>query len=323
MCKTWRVAPGHELTPGEIRATLEQMPRLVWLDVTGGEPFVRSDVEQVFDSVLEATPSLHVLHFQTNGWMTERVVSLVERIVARRPELQLIVTVSLDGPEATHDRVRGRDGSFVRALETFRRLRAMDGVEVYAGTTVTPFNADAIDALERTLVREVPGFEPREWHWNWLQISKHFFDNEELASLPAVDTRGVVLRHLRRRGLPRGLVDAMELLFLVNLEFVRRGEPSGVVCQALRSAAFISPEGDLYPCHVWDRPLANVRGRDVRALWASGEVRAARREVERVACGGCFTPCEAYPALAGAPIATLRVTSKRALRTIAERVVSP
>jgi MoaA/NifB/PqqE/SkfB family radical SAM enzyme len=319
MCSTWKTEAAHEITPAEVRHVLGQMPGLLWLDVTGGEPFLRRDAVELFAAVLDATPALRVLHFQTNGWFGDRAVEVAELVRTRRPELELIVTVSIDGPPETHDAVRGREGSFARALATFRTLRARPDCATYVGTTVTPFNADQVEALGELLQRELPDFRAGEWHWNWLQVSQHFFGNADLAKLPALQTRDLVRRHVRRRGLPRNLVEIMELVFLTNLEFYRRGEPSGVVCQALRSAAFLSPEGTLYPCHVYDRPLGNVLEQPVGALWASAPVLQARREIEQLACGGCFTPCEAYPALAGAPAQTLRRTTTRALRLLLER----
>lgn len=316
MCRTWEIAPGHELTADEVRDVLGRMPGLTWLDLTGGEPFLRADAAELFDAVLDATPALRVLHFPTNGWFTERTVAVAERVRARRPGVQLIVTVSVDGPPALHDRMRGREGAYARALDTFRALRALPGVDAYVGTTVTRDNFDALDALGARLATDVPGFRPPEWHWNWLQRSAHFFANARADDLDPPPPADLVRAHVRRRGWPRSLVDVMELLFLVNLEFYRRGEPSGVVCQSLRSACFLSPEGDVYPCHVYDRPLGNVRERDFAELWASPEVAAARRDIERLACGGCFTPCEAYPALAGAPLATLRQTARRSLALV-------
>jgi MoaA/NifB/PqqE/SkfB family radical SAM enzyme len=318
MCSTWKTDPGHELAPDEVRRVLAQMPGLLWLDVTGGEPFLRRDVAALFQAVTASTPALRVLHFQTNGWFRERTREVLDDIVARRPDLDVIVTVSIDGPPDTHDAVRGRAGSFERALATFRELRVRRDCATYVGTTVTPFNADRVEALGALLRREIDDFRDAEWHWNWLQVSGHFFANADLAVLPKVESPDLVRHHLRRRGWPRNLVELMELVFLTNLEFYRRGEPSGIVCQALRSAAFVSPEGDLYPCHVYDRPLGNVLERPVEELWRSAPVLEARRDVEALACGGCFTPCEAYPALAGAPWQTLRMTASRAIRMVAE-----
>ncbi|MDP7113935.1 MAG: hypothetical protein QGH45_18335, partial [Myxococcota bacterium] len=64
---------------------------------------------------------------------------------------------------------------------------------------------------------------------------------------------------------------------------------------------------------VFDRPLADLRtvGMDVGAVWSSPEVRAARRAVTRRECGGCFTPCEAYPMVVGSPLRSALFTLGR------------
>ncbi len=313
MCRTWEAPHGRELTPDEVGHLMDQLPGLCWLDVTGGEIFLRTDAHALLTAIATRARALQVLHFPTNGWFTRRIVETTRELHART-DLDLIITVSLDGPPDVHDRVRGVAGSFRRALATFQQLRAIDGVDVYVGTTITPQNAEAVEALGAHLKREVPGFRDREWHWNWMQVSGHFFNNASLKSAVDVKAQQLVRTHVRRRGVPTGLVDMMELVFLVNLEFYRRGEPSGIVCQALRSTAFISPEGDLYPCHVYDRPLGNILEQDIATLWQSRAVHQARADIEQLACGGCFTPCEAYPALAGAPRQTLKNTARRAIR---------
>ena len=319
MCHTWNVAPAHELSVSELRHILRQMDRLTWMDVTGGEPFLRADVAELFAVICETLPSLRVLHFPTNGWFTAQTLQVVKNVRAQRPDVELIVTVSLDGPPEVHDAMRGRPGSFQRGLKTFRALREVPGVHTYVGTTLTRWNEAELDALGALLAAEVPGFSSREWHWNWLQVSEHFYANEGADAAP----RGAaqhLLKQVRRRGMPRNLVDAMELLFLVNLSGFQRGERAGMTCQALRSSWFISPEGDVYPCLVYGRRLGNLREQSVKSLWDSAEVARARRDIERLACGGCFTPCEAYPMLAGAPLRTLGQTARRAAHLLRDTV---
>lgn len=321
MCRTWEHPRRDELSADEIGDIMAQLPGLYWLDVTGGEPFLRKDVAQIFDQILRNAPALNVLHFPTNGWFGDRIVATVREIVERRPEIQLIVTVSIDGPEQVHDRIRGIPGSFSRALQTFGRLREMDGVDVYVGTTVQSDNSDALEELGVVLKAEFPDFAATEWHWNRLQISGHFFNNEQEAGRQP-ERSGAVGEHIRRRGLPRGLVDLMELVFLVNLEFVQRGEQAGMDCQALRSTAFVSPEGELFPCHVYDRPLGSLREHTFAELWASRAVADAREDIQALRCGGCFTPCEAYPMLAGAPVRAGYQTARRSLKLLAERAIT-
>ncbi|MBC8071157.1 MAG: SPASM domain-containing protein, partial [Deltaproteobacteria bacterium] len=224
----------------------------------------------------------------------------------------------IDGPAALHDRIRGVPGSFARAIATAAALRELPGVEVHIGSTITAHNADAMDATWDALQHALPGWPRRRWHWNAMQLSTHFFANAAQAELQVPVDR-LVRGHLRARGLPRTMLEAMETAYLVNLAFVAGGEPSRVPCQALRSALFISPEGDVLPCHIYDRPLGSVRERDVLAIWHDAATLRAREDIERLACGGCFSACEAYPALAGAPLHAVGQTVKRALRLATER----
>jgi radical SAM protein with 4Fe4S-binding SPASM domain len=243
--------------------------------------------------------------------MTDRVHAVTQAVRAARDDIELIVTVSLDGPPAVHDQVRGREGSADRALATLERLESLPGVEVHVGTTVSSQTAASLRETEALL--RARGFDLRRWHWNWLQTSAHFFGNTQIEPR-TVPPHDLLQRHRARRGLPRTMVELMESIYLVNLEAVARGEPSKIPCQALRSAVFISPEGELYPCHLYDRPLGNLRHQSFASLWHGQEVARARTDIEALACGGCFSACEAYPALAGAPVQTATVTASRLLQ---------
>ena len=310
MCRTWEHPGAGALSAAEVEAVLAQMTRLTWLDVTGGEPFVRADIERVLRSAATIPRGLTVLHYQTNGWTPERIEAVTAAVRAARDDVDLIVTVSLDGPAEVHDVVRGREGSAERALETVARLEALPGVEVHVGTTISTQTVEALPRTEALL--RARGFDLRRWHWNWLQTSAHFFGNEDIEP-QAVPPGDLLDRHLARRGIPRTLVELMEAIYLVNLGAVANGAPSRVPCQALRSAAFVSPEGDLYPCHLYDRPLGNLRTQSLATLWHGAGVARARRDIEALACGGCFSACEAYPALAGAPLRTAAITTARLL----------
>lgn len=320
-CRTWSLPPGREMTPDEVAVLGRAMPGLAWLDLTGGEPFLRRDIARVFEAILDATPSLAVLHFPTSGWFPDRAVECARLVRARRPEVDLIVTVSLDGPPGLHDALRGRRGSYDRAVEAWRGLREVPGVEVRAGTTVRPANLSALDDLRAALHRDLPGFEDRLWHLNLVQVSRHFFANAQARLLADLDARAAIRRGLRGRWPPRSAVDLMETAYLLHALGRTAGDQAGLVCHALHSGAFVAADATLYPCHVWDRPLADLRARRFRVaeVWGSPEVRAARAEVVAGRCGGCFTPCEAYPTLASSPVRAVVSTLREVARLRASR----
>lgn len=321
-CRTWSLPPGREMTPDEVARLMRAMPGLAWLDLTGGEPFLRRDVARVFEAVLDTTPSLAVLHFPTSGWFPERTVHCAGLARSRRPEVDLIVTVSLDGPPGLHDALRGRRGSYARAVETWRGLRDIPGVEVRAGTTVGPANLAALDDLRGALHRDLPGFEDRLWHLNVVQVSRHFFANEGLLRVGGSDRSPVlagpeaeaaIRQGLRGRWPPRSAVDLMETAYLLLARDRELGRDVGLDCHALHSGAFVAADATLYPCHLWDRPLADLRARNFRVaeVWGSPDVLAARGEVVARGCGGCVTACEAYPTLAASPARATWLTVRR------------
>ena len=313
-CRSHALPPGDEMTPAEVGRLCRSMPALSWLDLTGGEPMMRTDVDRIFARVLDRTPRLAVLHFPTNGTFPDRALECARLIRSRRPEVSAIVTVSIDGPPAMDEALRGRAGAFDAAVHTYRELREIQGVEVYVGTTVGPANRDVLDDLRDHLERAIPGFDDRAWHWNLRQRSDHFFANGPAGEgAAAARDASLVRRQIDRRWPPRSPVDAMELAFLANLLAHVEGRPVGLPCQALDSTCFVSADARLYPCHVFDRPLVDLRtvDMDVGAVWSSPAVIWARRAIDRRECGGCFTPCEAYPMVVGSPLRAALLTAAR------------
>src|SRR5215204_4562519 len=127
-CNIWQRKPSDELTIGEIATLVERNPGVNWVDLTGGEIFLRPDIDEIFDAILAGWPRLALLHFPTNGFQTDRIVRSVERIARHRRGARIVVTVSLDGDEALNDEIRGIKGGFRRQIATFQALRGMPGI---------------------------------------------------------------------------------------------------------------------------------------------------------------------------------------------------
>src|SRR5437870_3153531 len=104
-CNIWQRTPTNELTLAEIEQFFERSNRFQWIDFTGGEVWLRRDFPDIVQAAIRNCHDLVLVHFPTNGYMTERIVTGVERILRMRPR-KLIITVSTDGDEAVNDDVR-------------------------------------------------------------------------------------------------------------------------------------------------------------------------------------------------------------------------
>ncbi len=120
--------------------------------LTGGEPLC-------YPSLFALGRDISALGFPW-GMVTNGFAWTEDTTAAARSAGLDTITVSLDGPEAEHDWLRGRAGSYERALGAIRMLtrdrfwQAMDVV-----TCVHPRNLSTLDAVHRLLAaNEVPAW---------------------------------------------------------------------------------------------------------------------------------------------------------------------
>lgn len=74
MCNIWKnpTDPRQELRPEE----LEMLPGFKFVNITGGEPFVREDLEDIIDIMFRKSPRIVI---STSGWFDDRVIALAEK----------------------------------------------------------------------------------------------------------------------------------------------------------------------------------------------------------------------------------------------------
>ena len=133
-----------ELTTAEALSLCDQFPDLLVyeVDFTGGEPLVRSDWVQI-------AVRLGELGIQTK-LITNGVLLGPETVKLMRLAGLTRVGVSIDGLEATHDRIRGRPGLFRHIREGIDLLVAA-GIPVSVVTTVTELNVHELPELHAIL----------------------------------------------------------------------------------------------------------------------------------------------------------------------------
>ncbi|MFT7484738.1 MAG: MoaA/NifB/PqqE/SkfB family radical SAM enzyme, partial [Candidatus Paceibacteria bacterium] len=91
-----------------------RMGPLLWVSFGGGEPFLRKDLPDL--AAAFGRHGLRHLAIPTNGLVEETQFGMVEQILAKCPETFLSLAVSIDGPPAIHDSIRGLEGAHERAM---------------------------------------------------------------------------------------------------------------------------------------------------------------------------------------------------------------
>jgi radical SAM protein with 4Fe4S-binding SPASM domain len=301
-CNIWRRKPSDELTTSELIALVRENPGVNWVDLTGGEIFLRPDIDDIFEAIVSGWRRLALLHFPTNGFQTERVVSSVERLVRRSPA-QVVVSVSLDGNEALNDDIRGIKGGFRRQIETFKALRRIPGLVTALGMTLSTYNLGRFSETFEACARECPGLTVHDIHLNVAQRSGHYYANAEMNGIAPEPrlARAELEQYRRLRGIPRSPQQLLENAYLARLDrFLATGR-TPMPCHALRASCFIDPWGVVYPCITYSRPLGRLRetGMRLEPIWGAPETRRVQHEIWNGDCPQCWTACEAYQSILG------------------------
>jgi MoaA/NifB/PqqE/SkfB family radical SAM enzyme len=302
-CNIWQMKPRDELTLDEIRRFFRRSNRFVWVDVTGGEVSLRKDFVSVCEAIVTQCPDLLLLHFPTNGYLTDKLVAATREIVRMGTE-KLIITVSTDGDEAMNDRTRGVEGGWRRQIETFRQLREIPGVQAVLGMTLSSANVDHFPQAFAAAKREIPDLDYRDFHVNIIHESGHYLHNTDLALRKAVPPDALARAteaYARLRGFGWSPVNYLERAYLKRVRQYLETGRTPMRCHALRSSCFIDSWGHVFPCTIYERKIGSLRDADydLASIWQSDDAAALQKEIWDYKCPQCWTPCEAYQSILG------------------------
>lgn len=143
--------PGDDFIKVVKQVATKYDPSKVMIVVTGGEPLVRKDLEEVGHQLKE-------MGFPW-GMVSNGYAMTPERFRSLRDAGLRSATISLDGLKENHDWLRGRDGSFERAVDAIRLLANEKGMVYDVVTCVNRRNFDELDQIKALLV----GMGVRRW----------------------------------------------------------------------------------------------------------------------------------------------------------------
>ena len=301
ICQIWRKKPKSELRFVEIEKFFKINNFFNWIDLTGGEPFLRNDLVKICSIIIASCPSLYLLHIPTNGILTEKIVKKTKKIIKLKP-CRFIISIAMDGPSKVHDKLRGIKGNWDQAVETFKELKKIrtKGFEIYFGMTLSGKNYNLIEETYQSLKKEIPDFKRSDLHFNIAHHSS-FYDNLEVNLGLTTKISQKLKEFLRKKEKKLSGIWFLESRYQKLIPKYLKTHASPLPCQALSASVFIDPEGNIYPCTMWNKKIGSLTdfGFDLKEVWQQARVMNLREKIKERQCLGCWTPCEAYQAILG------------------------
>jgi radical SAM protein with 4Fe4S-binding SPASM domain len=186
---TEEVNNADELTTDEVIGAFDQiaqdfdMSRFRHINITGGEPFVRSDLLDVLRAI-SRWPFYRNIDIQTNGVFISDNPSVLKEL---RGVGVTGLGISIDGFEATHDSLRGKPGTWTKAVNA-ARLAVEAGYVVTVSFVAYSKNISELATFHRFVTDEI---RPRVFRVMLIDDQGRAHANNELL-LSSVQVREVI-----------------------------------------------------------------------------------------------------------------------------------
>lgn len=290
MCNIWKREVKNELTGKEILKLFNNpfFSDLRWVNVTGGEPFIRRDLAEVISILKDCCPSLEIIGIPTNGLLTERISRETEEMlrILKNDNILLNINVSIDAFSERHDYIRGVHGSYKQAISTLETLTRINSKNFLTGVEVL---------ISGNNVNEVPQIyaflKETTGHINFTPvIASDYFDSTTDVCLSKKETEI--------------MLDFFEVIAEEKPEYAyyykkvndvfRKGFRT-YPCLAGYKTMYISSTGDVYPCHYLSEKFSMgcIREESINEIWMSKKAKEIRRMLKRWDyCKTCTNNCD-------------------------------
>ncbi|MBR7011326.1 MAG: radical SAM protein [Muribaculaceae bacterium] len=271
MCNIWKFQtnPNEEIDA----SYYEKLPAGLRINITGGEPTLRRDIDKIFEILY---PKSSLLELSTNGYNTAKIVELANKYP------NILIRVSVEGLPKINDAKRGIKDGFDHALRTILELKKTKCKNIGFSVVISPDNYDDLLHLYDLCVALDVELGNSAVHNSWYF---HKEDNQ-IESEKALEQHERFVKALltsKRRHLKDRLKDYGRAYFNRSIHRRLRGDTDEYrpPCGALTDFFFIDPWGNVTPCNgsseEWK--LGNIKDDTLENILSSDKAREAMEKV--------------------------------------------
>lgn len=262
---------------------LRKLPQMSFINITGGEPFIRQDLPEIVE-VLEQKTSRIVI--STNGFFYRRILALCDRFP------RIGIRISIEGLPKTNDKIRGLPDGFDRALRCLLELTAKGHKDVGFGMTVQDMNA-----LDLVPLYHLSNWMRMEFATAVLHNSFYFrkTDNRINDKYMVAKALEALINELLKSASPKKWFRAYFNHGLINYVY---GNPRCLPCAMGNNGFFLDPYGDVLPCNgmITKMSMGNLNSQSWEEIWNSSQAEKVREEVKKCS-RNCWMIGSASPAM--------------------------
>jgi len=292
-----------ELSLKEIEKISASLDNISTFLISGGEPFLRKDLIKICEIFFKQNKLMRI-HLPTNGLLTKTIVDKTRCLLKKCENVNIIITLPLDGLKRTNDYLRGIKGSFNRVLITLSKLNKLKqefpNLSTYVNTVVSNKNYNEVEELFNFVKQNFNAsyhiFSPVRGKLKytsikpttskeWMKLSKKLLKFDKYYFLKSCDN--VAFLHLYL-----SMKKYIDKLFVEGLS----RKPWPFNCLAGNMIGVLEPNGDVKLCELTQK-IGNLRdyNYNFKKIWFSEEANKMRYKLRN--CRHCTHACFFIPSM--------------------------
>jgi len=289
-CFYWRNLNQTEaaMTVDEIDKMTQSMGKLLFVNLTGGEPFLRNDLVDIARVYYKNTQPINIT-IPTNGILTNKILKDTEAILKFCPKTTIAIKLSIDGTKETHDDIRGYSGIFDSVIDTYEKLNELKknypNLDIFLTTVVSSANQNNLQELYQFMMQKlknntwlillargdtkdptIKDFDVKVYKNFADQVRRNFKNNSRLLFAKILASKDMVSDEVINQ-------TATEKRYLSP-------------CYAGRTVCVIDENGNINPCEILNSTFGNIRdyNYDFKKLWTGKKAKKIRRGIIKTKC---------------------------------------
>ena len=251
MCFYWDAMQEktEQLSLEEIDKLSKSLPNLLQLSLTGGEPTLRKDLDKLV-TIFCKNSNVAKCSISTNGMLTDRITKQVTKFVGDNPNTNFRISISIDGDEQLHDKIRGIKGSYSNAKNTMFELKKIkyDNLHLDVTTTICKYNYSTFFEYIKDIEMD---FNPNLYMVNYTRgITKEKDANEVPSEAYSNILEYVKSRKRKDNNLLHLAIKTMDRTVLEEINRIVRDNEFKHYCTAGKKFITIYQDGNVAPCEI-------------------------------------------------------------------------
>ena len=289
-CDIWKIKPVNEIQILDVEKIFKDFNKdLIWLALSGGEVTLVKYFYELVDSAKKHCPNLRIIAFTTNGLLINRTIKYAQYV--KEKGFDVLITISLDGDESTHDELRGIKGNYKKCFDLYHKLKK-NNINCNFGITVSEQNGNFIlkkYSEYKNLIKAVTFVH----NHGIFGISKNLENNNIVTSL----------KHIYKNYPLNKLEHLIEKIHLkISILFLKNNREKNIIpCDVINSSVHIMPNGDVKPC-MFMESLGNIRNENINQILNSNNTKKVKEAIKKNNCPKCWMNCYSPHAIMQHPI---------------------